>query len=73
MTAQFKNKVAPITFAESITGIVVTPDAPNNLLSDWGSRYGVSAQRVGTTKKCMSTKPTKKQLQRSKQYQRRSQ
>ena len=70
---QHKNKVPPITFAEAITTIVVTPDAPNNLLNDWGSKYDVAPLRITTSKYRMKNHPTKKQLQRAKKFQRRSQ
>ena len=67
-----QSKVQPSTFAELITSIVVTPDAPNNLISDWASKYNILPTHVGTTNKIMSNKPTKKQLLRAKQMQRRS-
>jgi len=73
MAMQHKNKVPPITLAESVSTITVTPDAPNNLLNDWSSKYGVNPERVTTTKHRMKNHPTKKQLQRAKQYQRRTQ
>ena len=73
MAMQYKNKVPPITVAEAITIITVTPDAPNSLLSDWSSKYGVIPVKVTTTAKRMKHHPTKKQLQRAKQYQRRTQ
>jgi len=66
------SKVQPSTFAELITSIVVTPDAPNNLISDWISKYSILPTHVGTTSKAMSNKPTKKQLLRAKKMQRRT-
>lgn len=64
-------RVPSSTFAELINAIVVTPDAPNGLLSEWSSKYNVTPLKVTTTNKVMTNKPTKKQLLRAKKYQRR--
>jgi len=73
MTVLKQNKVPPIFLSEAISKITVTPDAPNNLLSDWASRHNVTPDVVVVTKKRMKSHPTKKQLQRAKQYHRRTQ
>jgi hypothetical protein len=64
--------VPPPTFAELITKIVVTPDAKNNLLDDWKRNHGVHPELVLVTKKVMKQYPSQRQLNRAKQYQRRT-
>jgi len=71
MALQIKSN--PITFAEAITTIVVTPSTPGNLLNDWDAKYDVHPIRVTNSKKQLPVKPTKKQLKRAHQFQRRTQ
>ena len=70
---QYKNKVEPLLFSESISMITITASAPNNLLSDWISKYNIHPEFVKTSKEIMENNPTRRQLQRAKPYQRRNQ
>jgi len=72
-----KNNVPPITFAEVISAVTVTPDAPHNFLDDLRTRHQVNVSEHGTvavfvTKKRMKQHPSKRQLDRARQYQRRT-
>ena len=69
-----KNIIQPITVAEVISAITVTPDAPHNFLDDLRSRHGVNMGTVvvTVTDKRMKQHPSKRQLERARQYQRRT-
>lgn len=66
------NNVPPPVFSELITKITITPDARNNLLDDWKRNHGVHPNLVLVTNKKMKQHPSQRQLNRAKQYQRRT-
>jgi hypothetical protein len=78
--AHHKNNVPPITLAECIRSVTVTPDAPHNLLEDLRTKHGVNISQniregtvaVYTSSKKMKQHPSKRQLDRARQFQRRT-
>jgi hypothetical protein len=52
--------------------VTVTPDAPHNYLDDLRARYNIHPERVGISKQRMKQHASKRQLERAKQYQRRT-
>lgn len=67
-----KPKMDPVTMAELLTKVVVTPDASNSLLSDLATKYNVQPEHVHTTKARMSQKMPKRALMRAHLMRRRS-